>query len=82
MDTWVGYGFLLIGLAAGWLAGMIMKGRGFGLVGNLVVGVVGSFIGGYLLPVIGLYPAGLLGALITATAGAVVLLFIVSLLKR
>ena len=74
--------FLLIGLAAGWLAGMIMKGRGFGLVGNLVVGVVGSFIGGYLLPVIGLYPAGLLGALITAAAGAVVLLFIVSLLKR
>lgn len=74
--------FLLIGLAAGWLAGMIMKGRGFGLVGNLVVGVVGSFIGGYLLPAIGLYPMGLLGALITATAGAVVLLFVVSLLKR
>lgn len=74
--------FLLIGLAAGWLAGMIVKGRGLGLVGNLVVGVVGSFIGGYLLPAIGLYPMGLLGALITATAGAVVLLFIVSLLRR
>ena len=64
--------FLLIGLFAGFLAGIIMKGRGMGFLGNLVVGVVGAYIGGFLFRIIGLSAYGLLGNIIMATAGAVV----------
>jgi uncharacterized membrane protein YeaQ/YmgE (transglycosylase-associated protein family) len=75
--------FIIIGLAAGWLAGQIMKGRGFGLVGNLVVGVVGALLGGWLFSALGIYAGGsLIGALITAVVGAVVLLFLVGLIKK
>lgn len=74
--------FLLIGLAAGWLAGQIMKGRGFGLAGNLVVGVIGAFLGGILFSVVGLSSHGLIGRLVTATVGAIVLLWIVAVLKK
>jgi uncharacterized membrane protein YeaQ/YmgE (transglycosylase-associated protein family) len=74
--------FAIVGIIAGWLAGQIMKGRGFGLGGNLVVGVIGAIIGGYLAGVIGLGGSGLLGALVIATLGAVVLLAVVSALKR
>ena len=66
--------FLLIGLAAGWLAGEIMKSKR-GLAGNLVVGVVGAFIGGFLGRLVGLSAHGLIGSLIMATIGAVVLLW-------
>jgi len=68
--------FLLIGLAAGWLAGKIMEGHSFGLVGNLIVGVVGAVLGGFLFRLVGLAATGLLGSLICATVGAVVLLFL------
>jgi uncharacterized membrane protein YeaQ/YmgE (transglycosylase-associated protein family) len=68
--------FLLIGLAAGWLGGQLMKGRGFGLLGNLVVGVIGAVLGGFLFQLLGLAATGLLGSLICATVGAVVLLFL------
>ena len=68
--------FLLIGLAAGWLAGKIMKGRSFGLLGNLVIGVIGAVLGGFLFRLVGLATIGLLGSLISATVGAIVLLFI------
>jgi uncharacterized membrane protein YeaQ/YmgE (transglycosylase-associated protein family) len=74
--------FAIIGIVAGWLAGQIMKGRGFGLVGNLVVGVIGAIIGGHLAGAIGLGASGLLGALAIATLGAVVLLAVVSALKK
>ena len=74
--------FAIIGVVAGWLAGQIMKGRGFGLVGNLVVGVIGAIVGGVLANAIGLGASGLLGALLIATLGAVVLLAIVGALKR
>jgi len=74
--------FLIIGAIAGWLAGLIMRGGGFGLLGNIVVGIVGAFIGGYLLPMLGVHLAGVLGAIVTAVIGAVVLLFIVGLIKR
>jgi uncharacterized membrane protein YeaQ/YmgE (transglycosylase-associated protein family) len=67
---------LLIGLCAGWLAGQFTEGKGFGLVGNLIVGVIGAILGGFLLRLIGLTSTGLLGELITATLGAVVLLVI------
>ena len=74
--------FLLIGAAAGWLAGQFMKGKGFGLIGNIIVGIVGAFIGGWLLGVLGLAFGGLIGSLVTAVIGAVVLLWIVGLIKK
>ena len=74
--------FLIIGIVAGWLAGMIMRGGGYGLLGDLVIGVVGAFVGGWLLGMLGLYAGGSIGQLVSATIGAVVLIFIVRLLKR
>ena len=69
--------FLLVGLAAGWLAGKVMRGHGFGLLGNVAVGVVGAFLGGLLFRAVGVTPeASLLGQLVSATAGAVLMLFL------
>ncbi|MGL4316170.1 MAG: GlsB/YeaQ/YmgE family stress response membrane protein [Pseudomonas sp.] len=75
--------FLIIGAVAGWIAGKLMRGGGFGLVGNLVVGIVGAVIGGHLFSFLGVSAGGgLVGSLVTAVIGALVLLFIVSLIKR
>ncbi len=74
--------FLLIGLAAGWLAGHLVKGRGFGLLENLVIGVIGALIGGYVFGSLGVNTGGLLGQLITATVGALILLFLLKLIRR
>ena len=74
--------FLLIGIAAGWLAGQLMRGGGYGLIGDLVIGVIGSFLGGWVLGALGIYTSGLIGSLITATIGAVLLVFLVRLIKR
>jgi uncharacterized membrane protein YeaQ/YmgE (transglycosylase-associated protein family) len=74
--------FLLIGLAAGWLAGKITKGSGFGVIGDLVVGVVGAMLGGLLFRLVGLAATGLLGSLVVATIGAIVLLFLLRQIKR
>ena len=74
--------FLVIGALAGWLAGVIMKGGGFGLIGNIAVGVVGAFLGGWLLPKLGVSIGGDFGGFITAVIGAVILLFIVRLIKK
>ena len=69
--------FILIGLAAGWIAGQFLKGGRFGIVGDIVVGVIGAVIGGFLFRVIGLSAgAGLLGNLTAATIGAIFLLFV------
>jgi uncharacterized membrane protein YeaQ/YmgE (transglycosylase-associated protein family) len=74
--------FVLIGLVAGWLAGQLMKGSGFGVVGDIVVGVIGALLGGFLFGLLGLSPGGsLIGSLIVATIGAVVLLYSLHLLK-
>ena len=74
--------FILIGLAAGWLAGQLVKGGGFGLVGDIVVGVIGAMLGGFLFSTFGVSTGGgLLGSLIVATIGAVVLLFGIRLIK-
>lgn len=74
--------FLVIGALAGWLAGVIMKGGGFGVIGNIVVGVVGAFLGGWLLPKLGVSIGGDFGGFITAVIGAVILLFVVRLIKK
>ncbi|MEL6822870.1 MAG: GlsB/YeaQ/YmgE family stress response membrane protein [Calditrichota bacterium] len=67
--------FLVVGAAAGFLAGYFMKGEGFGILGNLGIGIVGSLIGRFLFGVLGLSSTGLIGSLITATVGAVALLY-------
>ena len=70
-------GFLLIGAIAGWLAGLIMKGRSQGLLGNMVVGVLGSVVGGFVFQTAGIAAGGF----VTALIGAIVLLFVVNKLK-
>jgi uncharacterized membrane protein YeaQ/YmgE (transglycosylase-associated protein family) len=72
--------FLIIGALAGWLAGLVMKGRGFGLLGDLLVGILGAILGGWLFGAY--FGGGLVGALLVAFLGAVILLFLVSLIKR
>ena len=75
--------FLLVGLVAGWLAGKIVRGFGFGLVWDIVIGIIGAFIGVWLLTRLGIVPfAGFLGSIVNATIGAIVLLFIVGLVRR
>ncbi len=75
--------FIILGAVAGWLAGQIMKGGGFGLIGNIIVGIVGGVIGGWVFDILGIMADGsLIGSLVTAVIGAVVLLFIVGLFKK
>ena len=74
---------LLIGLAAGWLAGQIVRGTGFGLVADIALGIVGAFIGSWLLPQLGIrIGTGVVSAIIVATIGAIVLLLILRLFNR
>lgn len=74
--------FLIVGIVSGWLAGKLMKGSGFGLVGNLVVGVIGALVGGLLFDLLDVSAGGLLGNIIMATVGAIVLLWLLHFLKR
>jgi uncharacterized membrane protein YeaQ/YmgE (transglycosylase-associated protein family) len=75
--------FVLVGLIAGWLAGLLMKGGGFGVLGDIVVGIIGALIGGFLFSSLGVFPGGgLLGAIIVATIGAVILIFLLRLIRR
>jgi len=74
---------LAIGAVAGWLAGLLTKGGGFGLLGNIVVGIVGAIVGGWLFGKLGIsIGTGLVSAVVMATAGAVVLLVIVGLIRK
>jgi uncharacterized membrane protein YeaQ/YmgE (transglycosylase-associated protein family) len=73
--------FLVVGLIAGFLAGKLMKGSGFGVVGDIVVGVLGAFLGGWLFSLLGITTGGLLGAILVALVGALVLLWIVRLVR-
>jgi uncharacterized membrane protein YeaQ/YmgE (transglycosylase-associated protein family) len=74
--------FLLIGALAGWLSGLIVKGRGFGALGNILVGVLGAFLGGFVLGILGIHASGLLGQLIFATLGALLLVWLLRFIKR
>jgi uncharacterized membrane protein YeaQ/YmgE (transglycosylase-associated protein family) len=74
--------FLVIGAVAGWLAGVIMKGGGYGLVGDIIVGVIGSLIGGWLFGLLGIAAGGLIGSIIAAVVGAIILIAILRLIKR
>ena len=74
---------LVVGGIAGWLAGLIIKGRGFGLIGDLIIGVLGAFLGGWLFGALGIsIGSGLASLIVTATIGAVVLLFLIKLIKK
>jgi uncharacterized membrane protein YeaQ/YmgE (transglycosylase-associated protein family) len=77
--------FLLIGAIAGWLAGLIVRGFGFGLLGNIVVGIIGAFLAGWLLPTLGVGFAiinPIVTSIVYAMIGAIVLLVIIGLIKR
>lgn len=74
---------LIIGAIAGWLAGLIVKGYGFGLLGNIIVGIIGAFVGTWLLGRLGVsLGGGIAGAIINAVIGAVVILFLLGLIRR
>lgn len=73
---------LIVGAVAGWLASKIMRGQGFGLLGNIVVGIVGAVIGGVIFGLVGFAPTSIIGQIISATIGAIVLLYLVQLFKR
>jgi len=74
---------LLVGLIAGWLAGKIVRGAGFGIIADMAIGVIGAFFGTWLLSRLGIFfGVGIVAAIINATIGAVVLLAIVKLIRR
>lgn len=75
-------GWLLIGLIAGWAAGEVMRGRGFGVLGNIVVGILGALVGGFLFGLLGFGPENWVGSLVTAFLGAVLLLMLVGAVSR
>jgi len=73
---------LIVGLVAGWLAGQIVQGTGFGILGDLLVGIVGALIGSWLLPQIGVHlGAGIVAAITNATIGALILLLVIRLVR-
>lgn len=75
--------WLIVGGIAGWLAGLVVRGYGFGIIGNIIVGIVGAFIAGWLLPRLGIaIGGGTLGEIINAVIGAIILLLIIGLIRR
>ena len=75
--------WLVVGLIAGWLAGVVMKGGGYGIIVDILLGTVGGFLGGWLFGQLGIWPGGgMLGSIIVAFVGAVILVGITRLLKR
>jgi len=75
--------WILIGLVAGWLAGQVMKGSGYGVIGDIIVGILGALFGGWLFGKLGIWPGGeLVGSLIVAFIGACILIFLLRLIKR
>ena len=73
---------LLVGLIAGWLAGKLVRGAGFGVIGDILIGILGAFVGSWLLGALGIFiGGGILAAIINATIGAVVLLVLVRLIR-
>ena len=83
MDPTVIVIWLIIGAVAGWLAGQVMSGGGFGLVGDIVVGIIGAFVAGWLFPQLGIsLGGGLVGSIIAAAVGACLLLFVARMVRR
>lgn len=74
--------WLIVGAIAGWLAGLIMQGGGYGLIGDIVIGIIGSVIAGWLFGTYMPIGSGVVGAIISATVGAVILIFVLRLVRR
>jgi uncharacterized membrane protein YeaQ/YmgE (transglycosylase-associated protein family) len=75
--------YLFVGAVAGWLAGLVMKGGGFGLLVDIIVGIVGGVIGGWIFGKMGVAAGGgMIGSIVVATVGAIILLFIIRLFKK
>lgn len=75
--------WLIVGAIAGWLAGLIVEGAGFGLIGNIVIGIVGAVVAGWLLPQLGVsLGSGVIAAIINAAIGGIIVLVILSLIRR
>lgn len=75
--------WIIVGAIAGWIAGLIVKGAGFGLIGNIVVGIIGAFVAGWLLPRLGIsIGGGIIAAIINAAIGGIIVLVILSLIRR
>ena len=75
--------WLVIGALAGWLAGLVVRGGGFGLIGDIVVGIIGAVVAGYLLPRLGVsLGSGFVAAVLSAAIGAIVVLVVIKLIKR
>ena len=75
--------FIIVGGIAGWLAGLVMKGGGYGVLGNIVIGIVGAVIGGWVFGLLGLASTGgLIGSIVVAFVGAVILIFLARLIRR
>lgn len=75
--------YVAIGAVAGWLAGRILEGGGYGPVGNIIVGIIGSLVGGFVLGLLGiLLPGGLIGSIFTATIGAILFLFAIRFVRK
>lgn len=75
--------FILIGLVAGWLAGKVMGSGGYGVVGDIVIGVIGAVLGGFIFGALGISAGGgLIGSLVVATLGAIILLYVIRLIKK
>jgi uncharacterized membrane protein YeaQ/YmgE (transglycosylase-associated protein family) len=80
MPSW--FWWIVIGIAAGWLAGQVMKGSGYGLLGDLIIGAIGGYIGGWLFGKLGIAAgSGPVGAIITATIGAILLIVVLRALR-
>lgn len=73
---------VVIGILAGWLAGLITKGRGFGLLGDLIVGVIGSLLGSFVFGLLGIYAGSVVGRLILSVVGAILLLYLIRFLRK
>ncbi|HOU23262.1 MAG: hypothetical protein BWY10_01947 [Chloroflexi bacterium ADurb.Bin180] len=74
--------WLIVGGIAGWLAGKVSKGRGFGLVGNIIIGLVGSVVGGYAFQMLGLAAGGTIGNIVVAFVGGLILVAVVNLIRK
>lgn len=74
---------LIVGLVAGWIAGLVMKGEGYGIIGDIIVGIIGAVIGGWLFGLLGVGAgAGIIGSIIVAAIGAIILVFLVHQISR
>jgi len=75
--------FMIVGLVAGWLAGQVMTGGGYGAIADIILGILGSIVGGWLFSMLGIWPGGgLIGSIVVAFLGAVVLVWITRLIKK